>query len=247
MAKGVPGAVGDAGALADEMQLLPQVEGGGEVEEGSRGAEQGRVALLVAPALQGAHEGFGGLDGASGELELPLGEVDGLEGEVLHFGAGKAPVCAQKDQCAFFEIGFVEEPVDVTGAVDGSVVVRAVQGAFDVPEGVVACEALCLEEVVEGADLGEAVLVCGGGVIRSEPGAVRLGLGVGGVEEAASGLLYPAEVHADAAEDVEVGGAAGRARQEGGEGVQSAVQVSLAEQVVEIGGGCTHTCQYIKG
>lgn len=247
MAQGVPGAVGDAGALAEEVQFLAQVEGGGEVEKGSRGAEQGGVALLVAPALQCVHESLGGLDGASGELELPLSEVDGLEGEVLHFGASEAPVCTQKDQCAFFEIGFLKEPVDVTGAVDGSVVVRAVQGAPDVPEGVVRREVLCLEQVVEGADLGEAVLVGGRGVVASQPGAVRLGLGVRGVQEAASGLLYPAEVHADAAEDVEVGGAAGRARQEGGEGVQSAVQVSLAEQVVEIGGGCTHTCQYIKG
>ena len=57
-----------------------------------------------------------------------------------------------------------------------------------------------------------------------EPDAVVAGLGIADVQEGVAGFFEPAEVDAEAAEDVQMGGTAGLARQEGRQGVQGAVQ-----------------------
>ena len=240
VAEGVPGAVGDVGALAEEVQFFAELEGGGEVEQGPGSAEEGSVAALVAPAFEGAHEGLGGLHGASGDVERPVGEVDVLEGEAPGLGAGEAAVCAEEHEGAFLGVGFLEEAGDVAGAVDGAVVVGVVEGTLDAPVGVVGDEPVVLEEVVEPADLGEAVLVRGGGVGGGEPGAVVAGLGIADVQEGVAGFFQPAEVDAEAAEDVQVGGTAGLARQEGRQDVEGAVQVAPVEEGAELVGDGIH-------
>ncbi|GGB79160.1 hypothetical protein GCM10008019_39230 [Deinococcus soli (ex Cha et al. 2016)] len=54
------------------------------------------------------------------------------------------------------------------------------------------------------------------------------------------GFFQPAEVDAEAAEDVQVGGTAGLARQEGRQDVESPVQVAPVEEGAELVGDCIH-------